>query len=141
VSIFTAWIKVLAFLPFCLSLVLGCVQSMLSRYRPVWAGDSRGRWEGDTLVVETVNFSDKFNFRGAGPSMKPTERFSRPDADTLLYEFTITDQTVWTKPWTVQLPMTKNQGGMFEYACHEGSHGMFGILSGARADDVAAQAK
>jgi hypothetical protein len=100
-----------------------------------WHGDSRGRWEGDTLVVETKNFTDKTNFRGSGANLKLTERYSRPDAGTLLYRVTIEDPTTWTRPWTVQIPMTKNDEGFFEYACHEANYGLEGILKGARLQD------
>jgi hypothetical protein len=100
-----------------------------------WHGDSRGRWDGDTLVIETINFSDKTNFRGAGANLKITERYSRPDADTLLYRVTVEDPTTWTRPWTVQIPMSKNEEGIFEYACHEGNRGLEGILKGSRLQD------
>jgi len=99
----------------------------------LWAGDSQGRWEGDTLVVETIQFNGRNPFQRVGSDkMKLTERFRRLDEKTLLYEFTI-DDPVWTKPWTVQVPWAKSEGPMFEYACHEGNNGMYNILSGARA--------
>ena len=100
-------------------------------------GDSRGRWEGDTLVVDTINFTDQ----GTGTlglraqtdrNLRLVERFTRVAADTLLYEFTIDDPTVWTRPWTAAVPMTRTDDQIFEYACHEGNYGMVGILSGAR---------
>jgi hypothetical protein len=100
-----------------------------------WHGDSRGRWEGDTLVVETINFTDKTNFRGSGENLKLVERFSRPDANTLLYRVTIEDPTTFTKPWTVQIPMAKSEDDVYEYACHEGNHGLEGILKGSRLQD------
>ena len=100
-----------------------------------WHGSSRGRWEGDTLVVETINFTDKTNFRGTGENLKLTERFSRPDGDTLLYRVTIEDPTTFTKPWTVQIPMAKSDEDVYEYACHEGNHGLQGILKGSRLRD------
>jgi hypothetical protein len=100
-----------------------------------WHGDSRGRWEGDTLVVETINFTDKTNFRGSGENLKLTERYSRPDPDTLLYRVTIEDPTTWTKPWTVQVPMSKSDEPVFEYACHEANYGLEGILKGSRLQD------
>jgi hypothetical protein len=106
-----------------------------------WVGESRGRWEGDTLVVETINFSDTSNFRGASSSLNLVERFKRLDADTLLYEFTVTDPTTWTKPWTAAIAMTRSAVPMYEYACHEGNYGMEGILAGARADEKAAAQK
>ena len=102
-----------------------------------WMGDSRGHWEGHTLVVETTNFTDKTNFRGSGEKLRVIERFSRADAETLLYEFTIDDPTAFTKQWTAQIPMRKTDGPLFEYACHEGSYGMEGILKGARTEEKA----
>ena len=112
-----------------------------------WSGDSRGRWEGDTLVVETRNFTN--NGTGAlqprlqvtDESLRLVERFTRVDADTLLYEFTVNDPTTWTKPWTASIPMAKSREQMYEYACNEGNYGLFGILEGARADDRAAAKK
>ncbi len=100
-----------------------------------WHGSSRGRWEGDTLVVETINFTDKTNFRGAGENLKLVERFSRGDNGTLLYRVTIEDPTTFTKPWTVQMPMMKSDEDVYEYACHEGNHGLEGILKGSRLQD------
>lgn len=102
---------------------------------PRWHGDSRGRWEGQTLVVETRSFTGKTNFRGSGEQLRLVERYQRLDARTLLYQVTITDPTTWTKPWTVQIPMASNGDGFFEYACHEGNHGLQGIMKGARAGD------
>jgi hypothetical protein len=98
-----------------------------------WTGDSRGRWEGDTLVVETTNFLGETAFPNAGPNLRLTERFKRVDADTLLYEFTVNDPTTWTKPWTAEIPMMKSNQSLYEYACHEGNYGMTNLLSGARA--------
>ncbi len=101
-----------------------------------WNGDSRGHWDGDTLVVETTNFSDKAPFQNvASKNMKLTERFRRMDADTVLYQFTVDDPATWTKPWTAELPITKTAGPIFEYACHEGNYGMLGALAGARAEE------
>jgi hypothetical protein len=97
-----------------------------------WQGDSVGHWEGGTLVVDTTNFTDRTNFRGADERLHLVERFTRVDANTLLYEFTIDDPTAFTKPWTVALPMKKTNDRVFEYACHEGNHAMEGILRGAR---------
>ena len=95
-------------------------------------GTSRGRWEGDTLVVETKNFVGETSLRGSSPNLKLTERFTRTDADTLLYEFTVDDPTTWTKPWTAQLPMVRTDDMIFEYACHEANYGMTNLLKGAR---------
>jgi len=100
-----------------------------------WLGDSRGHWEGDTLVVDTINFTDKTNFRGSGATLHLVERFTRLDADTLEYRFTVDDRTTWTRPWTVAYPMAKTQGPVYEYACHEGNYGLMDILSGARAEE------
>jgi len=104
----------------------------------LWKGDSRGRWEGDTLVVETTNFSNKNSFRGSSENMKLIERFQRLDADTLIYQFTVEDPETWVRPWTVEIPVTKSQGRLFEYACHEGNYGMAGGLSGARTEEKTA---
>jgi hypothetical protein len=98
-------------------------------------GDPRGHWEGDTLVVETTNFSDETNFRNAGRNMRLIERFTRTDPETLLYEFTVDDPTTFSKPWTGIIPMFKASGPLFEYACHEGNYGLEGILRGARVEE------
>jgi len=100
-----------------------------------WQGDSRGRWEGDTLVVETINFTDKTNVRGSGARLRLVERFTRADAKTLLYEFTIDDPATFVKPWTAILPMAKTDDQIYEYACHEGNYALSGILRGARAGE------
>ena len=119
-----------------------------------WNGDSRGRWEGDTLVVTTTNFMSTGtgtlmldgNLARTGVGWSPDEnltlieRFKRVDSDTLIYEFTITDLTVWTKPWTVSLPMTRSDQPLYEYACHEGNYDMRHILSGTRALEKAGDA-
>ena len=96
-----------------------------------WLGDSVGRYEGATLVVDTTNFTDKTNFRGTGEGLHLIERFTR-DGDTLLYEFTVDDPSTFTKPWTAVLPMTKTGDQIFEYACNEGNHALVDILRGAR---------
>ena len=101
-------------------------------------GDSRGRWEGDTLVVDTTNLTDQTMFKGAGENLHVIERFSRVDADTLRYEYTIDDSESFMSSWTAVFPMRKSEGPIFEYACHEGNYGMFNILSGARAEEKAA---
>ena len=100
-----------------------------------WLGDARGRWEGDTLVVDTINFTDKTNFRGSGANLHLVERFTRLDADTLEYRFTVDDPATWTRPWTVAYPMMKTDGPIYEYACHEANYGLADILSGARAEE------
>jgi hypothetical protein len=102
-----------------------------------WRGDSRGHWEGNTLVVDTTNFTDKTAFRGSTENLHVIERFTRTAEDTLLYEFTVEDPATWTKPWTAQMPMLKIEGPIFEYACHEGNYGLANNLSGARAAEKA----
>jgi hypothetical protein len=104
-----------------------------------WMGDSRGHWEGDTLVIDTINFTDKTSFRGSGANLHLVERFTRVDADTLEYRFTVDDPTTWTRPWTVAYPMVKTDGPIYEYACHEGNYGLKDILSGARSEEKAAE--
>jgi len=98
-----------------------------------WSGDSRGHWEGDTLIVDTINFTDKTSFHGSGQGLHLIERFTRLDAETLEYRFTVDDPSTWSRPWTVALPMTRTADPMYEYACHEGNYGLHNILSAARA--------
>jgi hypothetical protein len=99
-----------------------------------WRGSSRGRWDGDTLVVETRNRRADTPFRGSSANMRLTERFTRVAADVLLYEFTVDDPEAFTQPWTVQITSQRVEDElMYEYACHEGNRSMYGILSGARA--------
>ena len=105
-----------------------------------WHGNSVGRWEGDTLVVETKNFSPKSDFRGSSDGLHLVERFTRVGPDDLHYEFTVNDPSVWNAPWTALLEWTRTDDAIFEYACHEGNIGMEGILTGARADDAKAAA-
>ena len=102
------------------------------------SGDSRGHWEGETLVVETANFEARRDWRGSTEGMRLVERFTRVDANTLEYEFTVTDPETWATSWTVNLPMQRNELPMFEYACHEGNYAMEVMLGGARADERAA---
>ena len=97
-----------------------------------WSGDSRGRWEGDTLVVETKNFDAIRGWRATTDNMTLVERFRRVDEGTLEYEFTVTDPETWTSAWTANLPMVRNDLPMFEYACHEGNYSMPQMLGGAR---------
>ena len=104
-------------------------------------GDSRGYWEGDTLVIETTNFSSTANFRGSSDGLHLVERLTRVGARTLDYELTVTDPTVWTRPWTVRIPLMLSDEPMFEYACHEGNIGMDGILAGHRAEEQAEQSQ
>jgi len=103
-----------------------------------WLGSSRGYWDGDTLVIETRNFTDQTSFRGASANMVLTERFTRVSDDILLYEFTVDDPEAFTSSWTVQIPARRTDEFMYEYACHEGNYAMAGILMGARAEERAA---
>jgi hypothetical protein len=106
----------------------------------LWSGDSRGRWEGNTLVVDTTNFSSKSNFMGSTETLHIVEKFSRVAADTLQYEITIDDLTTWTRPWTVMIRMNRSKDKLYEYACHEGNYvTMEGILGASRADERAAE--
>lgn len=100
-----------------------------------YMGDPRGHWEGDTLVVDTTNFTEKYSFRGSDKNLHLIERFTRVDADTINYEFTIDDPTAFTKPWTAQLPLQVINSLVYEYACHEGNYGMTGALKGARVEE------
>ena len=101
-----------------------------------WNGDSRGHWEGDTLVVDTMNFNARTTLRYGGSSnTHAVERFTRVSDDVIDYRYTITDPTVYTKPFTVAIPMPRRNDRIYEYACHEGNHSMEAILSGARADE------
>jgi hypothetical protein len=101
-----------------------------------WMGDSRGRWDSGTLVVETVNFTEKTSFRGSDENLRLVERFTRVDDDTIDYRFAVDDQTVWTRSWTAAFPLKKSRGTMYEYACHEGNaRSLEGILRGARTQE------
>ena len=93
-----------------------------------WPGASRGRWDGDTLVVETSNFSDKTAFQGASSTLQVVERFTRTAEDRILYEFTVEDPATWDQSWSAEIPMMSTEGPMFEYACHEGNHDIRHIL-------------
>ena len=100
-----------------------------------WFGDSRGRWEGDTLVVDTTNFTDRTSFRGSTSGLHVVERFTRVDAETILYRFTVDDPATWIRSWSAEIPMRRSEGPLFEYACHEGNYGLANILSAARAEE------
>jgi hypothetical protein len=113
---------------------------------PQWQGEGRGRWEGPTLVVETTNFADKSAYwwttawRASRPTLRVVERFTRVDAETIDYQFTMEDPVMFTRPWTAAFPLTTNQaargvtkGPLYEYACHEGNYAMVNVLTGARA--------
>jgi hypothetical protein len=107
------------------------VASAITQYH----GDSRAHWEGDTLVVDTRNFSPNSNFRGATDKLHLIEKFTRVADDTIEYYITIDDATVWSRPWTVMVPLKRTGEMMFEFACHEGNYSLSGILSGARAQE------
>jgi hypothetical protein len=97
-----------------------------------WMGDSIGRWDGDTFVVETTGFTDKTRFRGSTSNLKVTERFTRTDEKTLLYQFTIEDPATWTQPWSGEYTWAWSEEPLYEYACHEHNYSLQGILGGAR---------
>lgn len=98
-----------------------------------WMGDPHGHWEGDTLVIDTTNFTDRTSFRGSGPNLRVIERFTLVDDDTLLYEFTIDDPESFTRPWSGQLPMKRVEGMVYEYACHEGNYSLENMIKASRA--------
>jgi hypothetical protein len=102
-----------------------------------WLGDSRGRWDGNTLVVDTINFTDRTNFRGSSENLHLIERFTRVGADTINYEFTVEDPTTWTKKWTAMIPLKRSRDTIYEYACHEGNEAMPGTLGGYRVQEKA----
>jgi hypothetical protein len=116
---------------------------MAEEHRPAgirqWLGDSIGRWDGDALVVETTNFTDKTHFRGSGKDLRVIERFTRVSPDTIRYDFTIDDASSFTRPWSGALWMTRTDKRMYEYACHEGNYSLIGILRGARAAEAASE--
>jgi len=105
-----------------------------------YTGDSRARWEGDSLVVETTNFSPKSDVRDSTERIKTVERFTLVAPDRLNWEVTFTDADTWTNPWTLMIRLAKSDEAIFEYACHEGNYSMAGILSGHRAEERAAAA-
>ena len=105
---------------------------------PQWTGNARGRWDGDTLVVETRNYESRSRFSGASENLVLVERFSRTAPNVLRQEITLNDPDTWTRPWTVELLLEQTQEPIFEYACHEGNYAMPGILGGARAQERAA---
>jgi hypothetical protein len=112
----------------------------LSERMRLWYGDSRGRWEGNTLVVDTTNFSEKGAFQGASAALHVVERFTRISADKIVYQFTVEDPNTWTRPWSAEIPMLQAEGPLYEYACHEGNYGLVNTLKAARfADKEAAE--
>ena len=104
-----------------------------------WLGDSRGHWEGDTLVVETTNFSPKSFFKGTAENLHLVERFTRVDAETITWGISVTDPTTYARPWTAMVPLKSSTDAIYEYACHEGNYGLEGVLKAARVDDKAAK--
>jgi len=100
-----------------------------------WMGMSRGRWDGDTLVVETSNINGKNPLQGSSAHMRVTERFTRVADDTIRYRFTVEDEATWETPWTAEMPMKKTIGPLFEHACHEGNYGLYNTLVGARLEE------
>jgi hypothetical protein len=111
----------------------------LNRAIQQYRGDSRGRWEGDTLVVETTNFTDATQFRGSSSTLKVTERFIMIDRDTIQYRFTVEDPATWARPWSAEIPMIRTEDPIYEYACHEGNYGLPNILRAQRVADAAAR--
>jgi len=101
-------------------------------------GDSRGKWEGDTFVVETTNVQDRSAFRGASENLKVVERFTLVDPETIRYQFTVEDRSTWDRPWSGEYQMQRIEGPLYEYACHEGNYGIVNILNGARREEAAA---
>jgi hypothetical protein len=106
-----------------------------------WLGDSVGHWDGDTLVVDTTNFTDQTKFEGSSPDLHVIERFKRVDPNTILYRATIDDPSTFTKIWTVEYPFRATSGPVYEYACHEGNYAMTDIMGGARKAEAAAGKK
>ncbi len=106
-----------------------------------WFGDSIGKWEGDTLVVDTTNFNDKTRFRGSSENLHVVERFTRVDPNTILYRVTLDDPTTFSKAWTIEYPFVATKGPIYEYACHEGNYAMTDILGGARKADAEKEKK
>jgi hypothetical protein len=100
-----------------------------------WQGDSRGRWDGDTLVVETRNFNEKVQFRGSTEQLHLVERFTRVDGDTIVYQFTARDPETWTDSWTAEIPLRRMDALIYEFACHEGNRGLENILKAARYEE------
>src|SRR5437867_10697448 len=98
-------------------------------------GSSRGRWEGETLVVETTNFTDRTAFQGSSEKMRLVERFTRVADDAIRYQFTVEDPATWTRPWSAEVPWKKTVGPIFEHACHEGNYGLANTLAGARVEE------
>ena len=107
----------------------------------LWRGDSRGHWEGNTLVIDTTNFSSRNPFRGSSAKLHVVERFTPLDKDTVMYQFTADDPLTWDKPWTAETAWSRTEGPIFEFACNEGNYGMRNTLKGARVDEEEAAQK
>ena len=107
----------------------------------LWQGDSVGHWEGDTLVVDTTNFTNRTPFRGSSEKLHLIERFTRTADNTMVYQFTVEDPTTWAKPWTAEVTWTKTKGPVYEWACHEGNTMITTILRGARVAETEAAKK
>ena len=105
-------------------------------HSPQWAGNSIARWDGDTLVISSQDFYPDYGWQNTSPAMKVEERFSWVDENTLNYSFTVNDPGTWASPWAARLPMRRIEDPIYEYACHEGNHGLMGILAGWRRYDV-----
>jgi len=101
-----------------------------------WRGDSRGHWEGDTLVVDVTNFTANNPFRGSGEKLHLVERYTRVDENAILYRFTVEDPETWDKPWTAELAMAQEKGPIYEFACNEGNYALANTLHGARVTEA-----
>jgi hypothetical protein len=101
-----------------------------------YMGDARGHWEGDTLVIDTTNFIGQDDFYGVDENLHLTERLTRTDANTMLYQFTVNDPTAFTKRWSGEIPFTKTTQPIYDYECHEGNYALVDILAGARAQEA-----
>ena len=112
--------------------IIRIADTHLPAHIKLWMGDSIGHWEGDTLVVETTNFTNKTRFRGSGEDLKVIEHFTRTDDQTLLYRFTVEDPSTWERPWTGEYPWRASHEPIYEYACHEGNYALPTVLRGAR---------
>jgi hypothetical protein len=104
-----------------------------------WLGDARGRWEGNTLVVETTNFHPERNFRGSTGGLRLVERFTLVDPKTIRYEFTVDDPTTWVRPWSVESPLPRIEPPIYEWACHEQNYGLMNVVKGAQAREAEAK--
>jgi len=113
----------------------------LSPVLRAYRGDSRGRWDGDTMVIETTNYSEKTAWRNSSENLKVVERLTMTGPATIKYEFTVEDRSTWSRPWSGDYEMTRIDGPLIEYACHEGNYQLGSILKGARVAEAQAQRK